>query len=159
MQLEAGNPDEYPGIKIVELSSFVLLTIPGKEELNDKPNCNWWNFIFNHAEKIEDRRERDEKIGRYSSAKAPLVDDMEMIANAKYANAQTSLDVWMGWLEVALQLEESATSAACPRKNGGGYLLSESDCPLQAGHNDFTHWKTWNPGYSMLVAGEPHISI
>lgn len=65
--------------------------------------------MFNHRLQVKERRERENGIERYSSTKALLVDDMEVVGNVKYANAQAAFDVWLGWIARTLHLQDSAT--------------------------------------------------
>lgn len=62
--------------------------------------------------------------------------------------------MWMGWIDSALQLKDSATEIVRLPKTGIQYLLSSRQCSLQSGQNDFQHWETRSPGYVILVTDE-----
>lgn len=72
-------------------------------------------------------------IGRYSSTKALLVDQMEVVAKTKYASH------W--WLLMCSWL---STEVVWLPRTGGRFLSTGGDTPPKTGRNDFEHGKTWN---------------
>lgn len=102
--------------------------------MEDERNRKFWNTIFNHGVEVKYRPAHDKGIARYSLTKGLLVDQMEVVENAKFAKARMALKVWLSWIAAALQLEDSAMEVVCLPRTEGRYLLSGFDCPSQAGH-------------------------
>lgn len=90
-------------LKFLELKDIVLLTI---------------NPIFNHALKVKERPERDRRIDKYSSTNSLLVNHMEVVANARYAEARAAPDEWFGWIAAALRLGSLAAEVVSLSKTG-----------------------------------------
>lgn len=73
--------------------------------------------------KVRDRQERDIGIGRYSLPIALLVDRVEAIENAKYAKVRGQLDMGLGLIATALQLENWSTVGVGLPESGGLHPL------------------------------------
>lgn len=81
----------------------------------------------------------DMGIWRCSSSIDLLVFKVELVENEKHAKARVPLDLWLGWIDPALQLKDSGTKFVLLPNNWVEYLLTE--CPFlpETGHNDFEH--------------------
>lgn len=66
---------------------------------------------------------------------------MEVFESAYYVKARAALDVWLGWVVAALQLEDFSIKVVCLPKTTGRNILSARQCIAQTVH-DFEHWKT-----------------
>lgn len=61
--------------------------------------------------KVKDRLQCDSGMGRYSLPEALLEGHMEVVANAKYVEAQGPLEMWLGWIAAKLSLESLETES------------------------------------------------
>lgn len=159
MKTAAGKLDDYPPMKFVQLNIFVLSTLLGERNSRMSGTAKLWKPIFNQAVQVKNRRKPDNGIERYTSTKVLLVDHMKVVANAKYAKAWTALDLHLGLIATALQLEYSATKVECLPNRAVRYLLSGHDCPPQPGHDDVQHGKIKNLDHFTLISSKLDTSI
>lgn len=73
---------------------------------------------------------------------------------AIYGNARATFDVWLEWLTVCVQLEESRNAVVCLSRAGGEFLLSEKNCTYQTRQSVFQYVKRSSLWLLMLLAEE-----
>lgn len=88
MARAAQEPDVYIRVNVKELYRFLLQPFPREECLKDYKNRTLLSPIFNHAESIQDQRDRDSRIGQYTSTKKFVIDYIRSLEKAKYTKAQ-----------------------------------------------------------------------
>lgn len=110
----------------------VHLTLHGKETLKLAANCIHRDPIFSSPTPDWDRKERWEKIHRYSSTKTFLAQLMEKPENMKYARFWALLNT--GWNEFQQRCvrRNPTPQVFLLLKMGGRFLINRKDCSLPA---------------------------
>lgn len=97
-------------------------------------------------------KERRKAITWYTPTGNFLVNHVKKQENMKYGCYQAPLDTRAGWIGSGIRLEGPYSWKLHMPKTGGGFLITQKDCPAQMGCKDFGHCTWRNPGYSVTVS-------
>lgn len=93
-------------MKVEMLYKFVMSKFCGEEAVTAEKSRTLWSPFFKYVVHKADRRNPDDGVGRYNSTKECLMDYLERKENVTHSRDCTAMEVWLGWLALAFELEE-----------------------------------------------------
>lgn len=132
--------------------------------------CTTWNPISNTTRPSIDEKKKgcphfqvhfdeDPRISKYTSMKILLVDSLGKEEILISSNGCTAMDVWLGWLEISLELEAVFPKIVRLIHTGDSFLLIGVDYPRQTGHSELEHTKEGKPRHFIILTGNEQCKI
>lgn len=111
---------EYPRIKVVKLYEFVMSPFPGEENLKREKSRALWNPTFSYT--VMSWIVVTVTVGRQLQFYKGIVSGLSLeLKNVAYSIVRAAMDIWLGCLAVALELEEGYPDHLHLLKTGGLY--------------------------------------
>lgn len=103
--------------------------LPNEAAAKEKENQMLWIEIYESTAIHIGEKDRNKGVARYKSTKKLLMKHREEAESMRFANARAAMDVWLGRIAAALNVDQQFLQAMRLLKTADWYMLIGEGCP------------------------------